>query len=556
MKSIDQIIKHSEDLFTSEERANVEAKWSEVAELELNSQWTFDNHSTNDINSMTTPGGRGGKKTKNVYASVGLQAPRNLASAIVGLLMNPATIWSDIKYSQDALNEEEELIRWISECNTRVHHALSESNFANEAPKAVLSNVVLGSLALYEEQVDSTDGTFKGLQFTALHLGQVSWSENKLGKVDTVFRKFNVTARQAAELWPDSRSEEMVKALAKEPEREFVVLHCVYPREEKEIKINDLGLASPEHRPIASLYIDLAHRDLLEETGYYEMPIFVSRWEVGPGERYGRGPGELALPDLKTLTKLLKLDLEAKTLQVHPAWETTERNIIGQLDLRPGQLTTVRRKGALTPIVSGARAEIMQITEERLTQSIEKTFFLDKIQPLANLEKKERMSQLEVMKRLEEMSIVLGPTVSRLNTELLQPLIIRTFRILLRAGKLPPLPQKIQEQGLNVEIIFVNQLARAQQIQELTAFQELLRLVMEVGQFKPEVWDNIDVDAGIRTAARKLGVSEEVISGIDTMKDVREQRAQQQQQMQAMEMLKVGADAASKVQGIPGIEGQ
>lgn len=549
--------KRADDVFTSPERLANENTWNELAEFMLNNQHNFNGtvSSGATISDGALSNSKGVKKTKRVYDSTALQATQDLAAAFQGTLTNPATVWSEMRFQEDELNDDPESVRWLQDVNRIMHNQFNESNFDTEISKGYQSLVALANMVLFVEESRNEDtNEFEGFRFTSIHLSQVAWGENKDGIVDTLYRNFNMTAKQAFEKWGDSVSDRIKKALEQNPEKEFSFLHCVFPRDPKQVKINSVGLARPEDRPVASVYLESDSKEgLLEEGGFYEMPILVSRWGLMAGERYGRGPSHLAIPDVRTINKVRQLLLEDAALQIRPPILANQRDIFGGLDLRPGQLNVVKDNKGVEPFQSGGRHDLAQFNLEELTKAIKSAFFLDKIQPLNTLEKKERMTQFEVTKRLEEMQAVLGPVVSRLNSEFLQPLIIRAFKILLRSNLLPEMPQNLRELGLDIEIVFVNQLARAQQIQDISNIQQWVQDLSLLAQINPEVVDNIDADGIAKHTAKILGVPEVAVKPREEVEAAREQRAQMQQQQLQLQNANLAADTAAKA-GMTGEE--
>jgi hypothetical protein len=335
-------------------------------------------------------------------------------------------------------------------------------------------------------------------------------------------------------------------AYEKDPERQFSFLHCIYPREKKDIKLNELGFAPGEKRPISSIYIDTSHNILVEESGYYEMPVYVARWSLMPHEIYGRGPGHLSLPDTRTLNQLKMRGLEAIDLQVRPPFLANQRDILSSLDLRPGGISIVKNHAGIREFVSQARGDILQFNVEELRKSIRSIFYLDKLLLPPRNETGE-MTAYEVSQRIEQMHRVLGPTLSRLNTELLNPLVIRAFKIMLRSGVLPAIPSLIRERGIDVEIVFVNQLARSQQIQDVTSIQQWVQGIAGIAQLNPQVIDLINVDGIAKYTAKILGVPEEAVQNDSVVENIRQQRSQQAQQNSGMNNLSTLADTVSKL---------
>lgn len=548
MTDVNKLLKRMDDSFSSAERTNNENLWDELSEFMLNNQHKFygqSNASSTDLSNVTSTSA-GSKKTRRLYDSTALQAVQDLASAFQSTLTNPATTWSKLRYQTDALNNDDEAVKWLEQVNMTIHNEFAESNFDTEIAKSYQSLVALSNMAMFHES-DSDDETFDGFRFTSLHLSNLSWSENKDGMVDTVFRKFTLTARQALEKWGPNVHNNVIKIAEENPDKALDFVQAIYPRDKKDVKLNELGLAPGEYRPFASIYIDTMHKNIVEESGYYEFPIHVARWSLTPGEKYGRGPSLYALPNVRTINKLMEEYLIAVARDNNPPILVSSRDVMGNLNLGPKGLSVVRDVNGVRELVSSARMDRVFDVLGRLEASIRSIFFIDKIQPLSNLDKKERMSQLEVTKRLEEMQSVLGPVISRLNSELLQPLILRMFKVLLRSNVLPPVPDIIKELGLDVEIVFVNQLARSQQIQDVTTIQQWVANLAQMAQMDPTVLDNINPDGIAKHTAKILGVPEIAIRNNDEIEMMRKQRQEQQQQMAAMQQAQAGADIASKL---------
>jgi hypothetical protein len=548
-KDIQRLVKQADDLFVSEERVNAEQMWADISEFMLNNQsGIFFNKggisSTHAIFNGTNGVTKGASKTRRVYDSTALQATQDLASAFQSTLTNPATVWSKIRFQSDILNDSQAASVWLEQVNDIIHRRLAESNFDTEIAKGYQSFVSMGNMALFHDVNPDSPSEFS---FTAMHLAQIAWAEDKDSLVDSVFRNFRLTAKQAHERWGERIPEAIKKALEKSPYQEFEFIHIIAPRPKSQVKLNELGLAPAEKRPVASVYISKMGMKVVEEGGYYEMPVYVGRWGLLPNEVYGRGPGHLALPDVRTLNQVRQRGLEQLDLQVAPPILANQRDVFGQLDLRPRGISIVRDVNGVREMVSQARQDILQFNVEDLKNSIMKMFFLDKLLLPPRNETGE-MTAFEVSERIDQMHRVLGPVLTRLNSELLQPLIVRCFKILLREGALPPLPPQVQELGLDVDIVFVNQLARAQQIQDLTATQQWLQQVGQLAQIDPQVVDLVDVDAGARGAARTLGVPEAFIKEQREVDAIRQQRAQQIQQAQTLEAGNMMADTAVKAQ--------
>ena len=315
-EKVTQIIQTAEKLFHNTERSNMETLWDEIAEFVLPAQ-------RNLFNGVQTPGD---KKTRRLYDSTGLQANHDLAASIHSTLNNPATQWSKIRFKDEDLNNSDEATDWLEDVNRRIHTALNESNFDSEIGKNYRSYTSLGTMALLH------DSSEDGFRFKAVHLGEYAIAENSKSEVDVFYRKFKMTVRQAVENFGDSNHSDVLRMMKDKPYEMLEFLQEIVPRDPKDIKLNEFGLAAPENRPFSSHIIDCKHQHLVEEGGYYEFPVYITRWELGPNEVYGRSPAHNALPDIRTLNILIKKSLQALAKAVHPPILVTERGVLGNLD--------------------------------------------------------------------------------------------------------------------------------------------------------------------------------------------------------------------------------
>ena len=111
---------------------------------------------------------KGEKRTRRVFDSTGGQAARDLAAAIHGFLTNPATIWSDVRFTDERLNKDKAATTWLQESNKLMHQEFSETNLHSELSRAYASYTAMdNSCILHEEENGKA-------HFRALHIGNVS----------------------------------------------------------------------------------------------------------------------------------------------------------------------------------------------------------------------------------------------------------------------------------------------------------------------------------------------------------------------------------------------
>lgn len=523
-----ELIKKADKAFMSAERNNQRNVWKNLARYVLQSSDASFNPD------QATPGAR---KNQEVFDASPASFCRDLASAIHSTLTNPAMKWSKFKFKNEQDNENDEAVRWLDACSNIIHSKLNDSNFDTQIGSAYMSLCGLGTMVLiHDEELDGDQ--FDGFLFKSLHIGEIALEVDAEGMADTLYRKFKLTPKQAFELFPDE--EEYAKLMEKNINDDIEFLHAIYPRPQKEVKLNEMGQAPEEHRPIADCYVDIKRTKLVKERGYYDVPFYAVRWLTKPEEIYGFGPGHVALPDILSINKIRKEMLKGLAKAVNPTIISTQRNMMSG-DMRPGGVVEVRDINQIKELQTVTRFEVAFNFIEDLKNSIKTAFYIDKLMLPPRTETGE-MTAYEVAQRLEQMQQILGPVVSRLNSELLSPLILRCFKILLRNGELPPLPAALQQRKhLEVDITYVNSLARSQQTSELRNIQTW---IMEVGQMAQlqmgvqgsDILDSINFDDLVLYSARVRSIPEQAIRPEKEVNAIRKQRQAQQQQQQLLQM--------------------
>lgn len=532
------LVKRAEKCFNSPERKNFESLWD--LSLEFQAPRQYSSYGSSMV--------KGEKKTRRVFDGTAIRANRDLAATIHSTLTNPATQWSKIRFTDEEKNNNPELIKYLEKATKALHLAFNESNFDTEIAKFYQHFAVAGTAVLFhEEKPTKKGGVHGGFIFRTIHLSEIAFSENAEGRIDTSYRKFPLTARQAVSRFgidnvPDSIKEIMLT----DPDKSFDFYHIIYPRSEYEP--NTTGLADGKNRPFASVYIEAKSKMITEEDGYYEFPIYAVRWETLAGEIYGRGPGFDALPDVRTLNTLVEQNLQQRALALRPPLLASTRTVMGNLDLRPGAINVVKNVDDVREMVTAARFDVSNDERMRLEAAIKETYYLDKLF-LPPRETIGEMTAFEASKRIEQMQRVIGPTIARISTELLQPLVLRAFAILLRGGALPQAPAELAGQELDIEVTFLNQLARAQQFEDVTNIQSYAQQLGLLMQLDPTAADWIDVGAAAKKIGQTMGVPEAVISNDDEVKARQQARGQQAQMAQALEAGVAVADIASKTAG-------
>lgn len=494
---IEEIIKRYKAL---KSRGTWENNWQEISDYVLPRKAE-----------VTVKRAKGEKRNSSVYDSTAIHSNELLGASLQGTLTNPASQWFGLRLRDNALDEDHDVQRWLSDSSLRMYRAFSESNFNSEIHECYLDLGSVGTGCLLVEEDEVKRSGFNGLYFKSFFIADVYLDEGPNGYVDTLYRDVRYTARQAVTRWGDKAGENIKKIYEKNPDEEVEIVHAVFPSKEKG------GISKKQ---FASVWIDVKHRHEIYKGGYDEFPYMVPRWNKASGEKYGRSPSFTALPDIRTLNRAVELELKAWAKDIDPPLLVPDEGISGPFKMINGALNYVRPDliDKIKPVESGHRYDVSQLKLEDLRQSIRRIYFADQLQ----LQDTPTMTATEVQVRYELMQRLLGPTLGRLESELLSPMIERCFNLMLRSGAFLEPPETLQDADIDVE--YVGPLARAQRFGEVTAVQNWLQMVAAMSEIDPSVTDIPDLDGIARNMASLLGVPPNLQRSIEQVTEKREAR--------------------------------
>ncbi len=534
-----ELIQKAERCFSTPERYNAERTWYQLAEFVLPSQ--FSEFFRNPV--------KGVRRDRRKFDDTAVLANRDLSSAIHATITNPSMKWSKLRFRDDKMNDNEDSTNWLSETSEQIHNYLSDSNFDAQVGRCYSSLSGLGQMILFHDELYEDNGAFKGFNFQAWHLAEVAFEENHLGTIDTIYRRFRMSIKAAYDKFGDKIGQDMIEKMKSNPQEDLDFYHCIYPRKDMEVEINPVGLALPNKRPFASMYVMQKGMRIVKEDGYYEFPCYVARWSSLPGETYGYGPANTCLSDVRSLNKMRQELLKSMAKANDPPIFTTKQNQMSG-DMRPGGVVYVRDIQQIKEFVTQARFDVVMQQVEVLVNSIKASFYIDKLLLPPRTETGE-MTAYEVQQRLQQMQTILGPVVSRLDTEFLTPFIMRCLKILYRANQLMPMPKTTMDtakkgrkgmKAIDLDVKFVNSLARNQQLGELENVKTWMQEILQSAQMDPTIIDTINFDAVVQYSARIRDIPEELVRTTDEVKKIRDQR---QKQQQAQQMLNMGEQASN-----------
>jgi len=515
------------------QRGSWETHWQDLSNYVLPNSADFN-----------TKRSKGDKRTTLLYDSTGVHANEMLAAGLHGMLTNPASNWFSLRIKNDSEDTggSSEAKQWLEDTTNVVLSEIAAPSvaFPSHIHEYYLSLCSIGTACMFVGE----PSTREGINFRAIHIDEIFIAENADGIIDTVFRSFKMTVRQIVQKWGEKSLSPRIKQMYEKQEfdREIDLLHCVYPRDDV-----DKGKRAATMLPVASVYIDEKENHVLAEGGFHEMPYMVSRWSKTVGEVFGRSPAMTALPDIKMLQEIMKTTIKAAQKIVDPPLLVPDDGVLGPIRTIPGGLNYYRASSGarIEPLLTGGNVGISYEMMTDLRDRIRTTFFLDQLQ----FQGAPRMTATEVVERTERTLRLLGPTLGRLQSEFLGPMIERIYGVLSRAGRLPGPPESIAEQELKIE--YVSPLARAQRQSETQGIMRTLEFVGPIAGMDPQAAQVIKGADTVRHIAELNGVPPMLLKSneelMEEAKAQQEAQAAQQQMMQGaqvMDMMQKGANVA------------
>ena len=502
------------------QRQNWESHWQEVAD--------YMQPRKADV---TKTRSKGDKRTELIFDGSPLQSVELLAASLHGMLTNPSTPWFSLRFKQNDMENEDEAKEWLEDATEVMYSAFNKSNFQQEIFELYHDLITFGTAAMFIEEDDEDI-----LKFSTRHINEIFIAENDKGRIDTVFRKFSLSARAVMQKFGDVSMNIATKA-QKDPYEEVEILHAVYPRSDFDPKKQD-----KQNMPFESVYLDAESGDELSVSGFREFPFVVPRYLKASHEIYGRSPAMTALPDVKMLNEMSKTTIKSAQKQVDPPLLVPDDGFMLPVRTVPGGLNFYRAgtRDRIEPLNIGANTPLGLNMEEQRRNSIRNAFYVNQLM----MQSGPQMTATEVIQRNEEKMRLLGPVLGRLQSELLKPLIDRAFALILRKNLFRPAPEFLA--GQDIEIEYVSPLAKAQKSTELSSIMRAIEILGSLSNVAP-VFDHINMDKLVRHLADIVGVPQKILKPQSEINAERQQAAQQQEQMQQMQQVQQLAEAGGKV---------
>jgi hypothetical protein len=472
-------------------------------------------------NDVTRSSIAGERKGATILDNTGMNSAELLAASLHSMLTSPVAFFFTMTTGIPQLDNVDAVRMWLQTTTRILHDILNNSNFQTEVHEYYLDLVTCGNGGVLVEE-DAQDV----VRFSARPLREVYVKENSKGRIDTIYRCYELDTRGLVdEFGLDNVPEKVREQFQAGKSQKYEVLHAIYPK-------NSYETGKLFKFPIISQYVLKNDKVNLSVGGYREFPLVYGRWSKLPGEAYGRGPGEKALPSVKMKNKMEETTIRGGQKVVDPPMQAPDDGFVMPLVSRPGGWNYYRAgsKDRIEPMVTNTNVDFGFQFMDSKERSIREAFYVDQMK----LRDGPQMTATEVQERVEQALRFMGPMLGRQDREFLQPIVQRVYAIADRKGLIPEAPPELT--NAKVYVRYSSLMAASQRMSEMTNISRFFQALTPLTAVSPQVMDVVHADNGAKHIARLTNLPQEMIRTEEEIQAIREQRAQaQQQQAEAMQ---------------------
>lgn len=365
--------------------------------------------------------------------------------------------------------------RALQNVEERFFSVLDGSNFQT-AFHEFGQDLCAGTGVMFVEE-DRGNARYGVIRCQAIPQNEIAIEEGPYGTVEGFYRKHKLAYRLIPRTWKDAAPPEAIQKMIDDPQT------C-----DQEIELDEMTYYDADKGYYCYDVIDCKSkmRILRKTRKYDECPFICARWMKASNEAHGRGPLIQALPDIKTLNKMVELILKNASLAVAGVYTGVNDGAFNPNTVKivPGAVIPVGSNGgargpSLQPLKSSADFNLAQIEREELRMGVKKTLLDNTLPPDTGPVR----SPTEIAARLKELASDIGAAFGRIMYEFIQPFVQRVLGIMFRAGLLNDIgPVKVT--GHLVQLKVTSPLARLQNSADVEA---VLNWLAMIGQLGPEM---------------------------------------------------------------------
>ncbi len=439
----------------------------------------------------------------------------------------------------------------LDEATSRYRNILRNprTGFVRSMKEADHDWVAFGNPVLSWEEAPSRDH----LVLRAWHPKLCAWMVDETGKVNAVYRRMNMTARNIVRRfttgqWKGRLRDEVERAAKLTPEHEFPIMHVLLPIDE--VYGDDHKMLRQHRHQFLSLYLDETHQEVLNERGARIFNYVVPRYRTISNFPQGFSPMAInSLPDSRMLQTMAAVILEQGEKAVDPPMVGAQDVFRSDINLYAGGFTMIdldekddiRQKMQVVNTSDGLPMGLQMKQDVRML--ITEHWLLNKLM-LPNVRE---MREVEVMVRTEEFRRAALPFFAPIESEYHTPVLDVGFQMATMMGYIPAdiFPEDLQ--GEEVSFTFDSPLKEADGQKVVASFNTTVGIIAAGSQADPELARQFNIAEAAIDAVRGAGAKPDWIKSDDERKQAKQQGDQVADLGRVASMLQQGAGAAADV---------
>lgn len=500
---------------------------------------------------FTRPHIPGAEFASHLMTGAPVLAHRELSDQFAAMLRPRGKNWFGMTVEDERIAEDVQAKAWLEAKASTMRRIMYDkaAGFTWATKEADQDFAAFGQAVMTQELNDAANG----ILYRTWHIKDCAWAENATRQVDTMHRKWMLSAREVRKKFPKTYDRKLDEVCKKDPHKLIHLRDIVVPADEYDH--HDPAQARRAARfPFVRIYIDCDHQTVLEETPLRRNPFMVPRWQTVSGSQYAHSPATVVgLADARLLQSITLTLLEAGQKAVNPPMIAMGDQVQGGVNIYAGGVTWIdpdydERSGEAIRVLDAAAKGALAFgadMADRYEALIKRAFYLDRINlPPAG----GAMTATEVRQRVEEFIRAALPLFEPMEIEYNGALVEETFNLALENGafgNLQDMPQSLR--GQEIKFTFSSPLEQAQSRDKATAFQEAGQLLAAAVQVDPQLVTEIDMRTAFRDALAGAQVPSKWIVPEEVSDQARAQHAQEQQLTQAAQQIGGAAQVAGAV---------
>lgn len=479
-----------------------------------------------------------------------------LAAGLQSGITSQAQQWFRLRAQDPDLNKYAAVRQWMDECTDIVSSLFARSNVYPALDQVYLHLGCFGT----SSSIITPRAAEASMHMQVLDEGSYWIAQDRFGRVNTLLRRTEMTAASVAEEFGTGWTPEKLRQTLNEGRHEEpqIVWHLIFP--------NTGNLPDvPAGRSFASIYWIDANEEpndgILAIRSFDYNPIVAPRWMVF-NSAYGVGCGHIGLPDAKQLQamefdklKVIEEEVDPPLMAPDTMKDEPIRTGPGGVTYYPAQIglnNAAQRPGIGRLYDKQQKLEAILLGIDATEQRLARTFYSDLFALMISLNlKPKQMTAREVQELSAEKVALLGPILTRLNTDMLGPLVDAGFQIALQHGLIPDPPSSIQGAIMQIEYVSALHMER-QAASRMGGIVRLAEFVGSMSPMVPTIVDKLNADKMVDVLAQSIpehGVVRDQRE-VDEMRAERARMMQQEQEQQAAALYARAAKDLSQAEDI------